>query len=245
MAGIILSLIIFSKLKRNNLFNLIKIYQLASLGQQTSGLLHDLANPLTGLNLSLYQLTRESSQIYLNQALTCSNKIQQIIEANRVQFQNINIENNFNLKTTIEQALEILHYPLIKQNIEVEINVNPQAELFGNQNTFRQIIINILNNTIEAYKILKKEKKIIEINLTIKPDSYYLIIRDQAGGITKSHLDSIFDPLFQTKSGSSTGLYLTKQLLQTDFQAKINLINCPAQGVQYCLSIPFDSTSYL
>ncbi len=244
LAGILITISILSKVRKdilNKQLQLLQIYQLASLGQQTTGLLHDLSNPLTGLNLSLYQLEQQQANPFLNQAVSCSQKIQQVIESNRVQFQNQFIDQCFNLKTTFEQAVDILHYPLVKENIRVIINISPQAELFGRQNSFRQIIINLLNNIIEAYQGQNTTDKTIQINLKVQPTHYYLTIRDQAGGINKSRLDKIFDPLFSNQTKTGLGLSLTKHMLKTDFKAQINVLNCPGQGSQFSLILPFNA----
>ena len=67
------------------------------------------------------------------------------------------------------------------------------------------MILNLINNSKDAFSNIKNRDKKIEILLK----NNIIIIKDNAGGVPKDIIDKIFDPYFTTKEqGKGTGLGL-------------------------------------
>jgi len=90
-------------------------------------------------------------------------------------------------------------------------------------NELIQVILNILNNAIDAYEnVTDTEKKII---ICIEENQQRLIINisDYAGGIDEENIKKIFEPYFSTKgkNGTGLGLYMSKMIIQKQFGGDI------------------------
>ena len=79
-----------------------------------------------------------------------------------------------------------------------------------------QVIVNILNNSKEAFESLKVEQKLIFLDIYQKKDKIYIEIKDNAQGIKENLLTRVFEPYFTTKfksQGIGVGLYMCYEII--------------------------------
>jgi len=92
---------------------------------------------------------------------------------------------------------------------------------------FKHLIINLINNSKDAFNENNiKERKIL-IKATTTQNHTSLTIKDNAGGIPKHAIKHIFEPNFTTKEvgkGTGIGLYMSTQILEK-MGAKIKVKN--------------------
>ncbi len=135
-----------------------------------------------------------------------------------------------NIYYIIDIALEMFEEVFQRYGISI-INKNTQKleNIFLYKNELLQVIINILNNSKDAF--LEKElTNLNKITLEYKElkKVQKIIISDNAGGIKKEILDKIFDPYFSTKNkqnGTGLGLYMSKTIIEKHFDGKIKVSN--------------------
>ena len=101
----------------------------------------------------------------------------------------------------------------IHQKIEVKIEGNESFSIEGIENEFKHLILNIINNSKDAFN----EKSIInqEIVISINSDEKKIELRDNAGGIPLDLIDDIFKANITTKEdgkGSGIGLYMSSKI---------------------------------
>jgi signal transduction histidine kinase len=81
-------------------------------------------------------------------------------------------------------------------NIQV-IRKDENINIIAYKNELIQVILNIINNSIDAFENKNISKKFIFIDIHEKNDKVVLIIKDNAGGIEKEIISRIFEPLRQ------------------------------------------------
>ena len=113
-----------------------------------------------------------------------------------------------------------------------EYDENNSYKIDGYFNELRQVVLNILANSKDAFEILMKEHKAVDGEINIKlideEDCIKITLSDNAGGIPENIISKIFNPYFSTKSaeqGTGIGLYLTKSIVEKFHDAKINVYN--------------------
>ncbi len=117
----------------------------------------------------------------------------------------------------------LLSSQLNQSNITVQISGDEDLCCLGYVNEFKQVILNLINNTKDACV----EKGIKECNIDIHADSkdglIILTLTDNAGGIPIDVLPTIFDPFVSTKGekGTGIGLSLAKTIIEENMQGKI------------------------
>jgi len=91
---------------------------------------------------------------------------------------------------------------------------NIDISFIGDERLLTQVLINLLNNSIEALKATESRK--IEIKVADSSDGGIKItITDNGPGISTDDLEKIFIPFYTTKeNGSGIGLSLARQIMR-------------------------------
>jgi two-component system, NtrC family, nitrogen regulation sensor histidine kinase NtrY len=114
------------------------------------------------------------------------------------------------------QSIEILmKSKMEEENIEFKISGKEyHKELIGDEKLLNQVIINILNNAMDALKDTKKKKISLNI-LEGQLGKLKIMIADNGTGIAPDEIEKIFIPFYTTKeNGSGIGLSLCRQIMR-------------------------------
>ena len=104
----------------------------------------------------------------------------------------------------------------------VTLHVEKDFSLFGNQNEFEQVILNLLNNAKEAIQT----RSISEPKIEIKINAPKVTVTDNAGGIDEKELNQIFEPYHTTKENNDgIGLYIAKTIIQNELKGRLHVEN--------------------
>ncbi len=192
--------------------------KMASLGNLTAGIAHEINNPLNfilgstnGLEEILSNtdlLKNEDVQVYLNCLKTGIDRITGIVSGlNQFSRDNLAMDEDCYLHSIIDNCLNVLSGQ-IKNRIEIEkCYFDSPFIIKGNVGKMHQVFLNLLTNSIQAIKDVGK----ITIKTTQTANNQKLIeIIDTGTGIDESIIDRITEPFFTTKEpGKGTGLGLT------------------------------------
>ncbi len=114
-----------------------------------------------------------------------------------------------------DQLEILLQHQLESQGISLRKILNPsELILFGDQNQIEQVLINLLQNAIQALE--DSEQKTITLRAYIdEAGKIILEVSDTGKGIEEEALGKIFIPFFTTKKkGSGIGLSISKQIMR-------------------------------
>ena len=143
----------------------------------------------------------------------------------------------------IDEVVEGFHNDLIKKNIKVINNFDFQGSLYCNRVALKQVITNIMSNSIKYNKV----SGCINIQSSTGNGWLKLEIIDNGHGITKDKLASIFRPFNKSRKlaivnqeGSGLGLPITKTLLDTH-DGTININSNKGKGTTVAISLPLIS----
>ncbi len=114
-----------------------------------------------------------------------------------------------------DQLEILLQNQLENQGITLEKELNPnELILFGDQTQIEQVLINLLQNAIQALDDAE-EKKITLRAFIDEAGKIIIEVSDTGKGIEEEALSKIFIPFFTTKKkGSGIGLSLSKQIMR-------------------------------
>lgn len=112
-----------------------------------------------------------------------------------------------NILKVIENTLVLIQDEFKKDHVQIEINQYEEMYLSTIENEFQHMILNLLNNSKDAFIENKLDDR--KININIYKDRLEVI--DNAGGIPEEIIANIFNVNFTTKKkGSGAGLYMSK-----------------------------------
>ena len=136
----------------------------------------------------------------------------------------------------LESALLLLKDNLLSHTVAVEVDIDETIQVSVIPNEFKHVILNIINNAIEAFKDNKIKGRKLTITSDISDLYYNLCITDNAGGISTNVIDNIFKPNFTTKKkGTGVGLSLSAMIL-SKIGATLSAQNV-MNGVKFTISV--------
>ena len=208
--------------------------RLASMGEMVGNIAHQWRQPLNSLSLIIQsfeiknlkgQLTDEFIQKQVQEGMRISNMMSKTIDDFRDFFNPNKSKEYFDLKTTIYETISFAQ----EKDIDITLNCKDGINIFGFKNEFSQVILNLLNNSVDQFnKISGKYDKKILIDVKSKDDKQIITFIDNAGGIKEDIIDKIFDPYFTTKhqaTGTGIGLFMSKQIIQKQMKGDITASN--------------------
>ncbi|EHQ1143266.1 PAS domain-containing sensor histidine kinase [Campylobacter jejuni] len=176
----------------------------SSLEQMISDIAHQWRQPLNELGIAMFQMKQNLkdekgfAEIY-SQSKDMIKNMSETIDVFRTLF-NKGVEQCVFIKETLNKALEIAFETIEKNHVNINIVSKSDYEVLAYENGLIRVFLNLILNSIEAFK--NKKRKIITINFSKFGKNYLKItIKDNAGGIDKENLDKIFQPFIESFQG--------------------------------------------
>lgn len=128
----------------------------------------------------------------------------------------------FDVRETIVSVLGLVEMEYGLQNIRIILKEEATVSAFGYANEYKQVILAILQNAKDALFQSKQDIMQIIIRIQKKDKRSLVTIEDNAGGIPKEIMKTIFNQYVTTKEkGSGLGLYIAKSVIEGNMQGKL------------------------
>jgi C4-dicarboxylate-specific signal transduction histidine kinase len=228
---------------------LVQAGKLATLGELTTGVAHELNNPLNNIDLflgnavDLIELAvADKGRIVgqLRQAMQQVRKATEIISHLRTFGRAAPASREpMPLRQVIERALSLMQEQLRLREIEVNIDLGPEEPwVMGNAIQMEQVFINLLTNARDA--MADSPCKAIRISGSAGAAAAELAFADTGHGIPPGLERLIFDPFFTTKDvGKGTGLGLSIAYgIIKEHGGTISVVSRPGEGATFLLQLP-------
>ena len=196
---------------------LLQSEKLAALGELTSGVAHELNNPLATVvgyaelldtDKNLPETVRRKVNTIHSEATRASHIVSNLLAYAR----RSSPEKSFVVvNDVLAAALEMRRYQLTGDNALITADfAEDLPPIWGDSLQLQQVFLNILNNAVQAVQSWRGSGEIQVssrlANLSGRP-AVRVVIEDNGPGIAPEHLRRVFDPFFTTKpTGEGTGL---------------------------------------
>lgn len=196
---------------------LIQSEKMASLGILTSGLSHELNNPLNfirGGKMSIEMKMKEENPEFLDSYGDYLNMIEEGVSRSTAVINGLNMFNDQSADSDENcDVHEILDNCLLVLNNEIQYNISVQKNYLAsssvikcNRGEIHQVYINLLLNAIHA----TSKNGIIQILTRFSNNYLYVLLKDNGHGIADEHIENVTTPFFTTKEpGQGVGLGLS------------------------------------
>ncbi|HMH83747.1 MAG TPA: ATP-binding protein [Gemmatimonadales bacterium] len=228
---------------------LVQAGKLATLGELTTGVAHELNNPLNNIGLfvgnavDLIELAgTEKEQIVgeLRHAMQQVRKATQIISHLRTFGRAAPASREaISLRQVIERALSLMQEQLRLREIEITVDLGPvEPVVLGNAIQLEQVFINLLTNARDA--VAGSPRKAIWISGSARSGVVEVAFADTGPGIPAGLERRIFDPFFTTKDvgkGTGLGLSITYGIIK-EHGGTISVVSAPGEGATFLIHLP-------
>ena len=217
-----------------------------------AGVAHEIRNPLNAINIIAQRLEIEfipqqdaeeynSLVAIVRQEIARLNQIiKQFLEFSRPAPLNLT---NTNANQYFQSLIDFIAKGFASKNIQIQsiLNINASIHIKIDQDKFRQVIINLCKNSIEAINESNRaENGLILINISQDERKILIKIEDNGVGISENDLAKIYNLYFTNKKqGSGLGLSLVHQII-SEHNASIHCTSQPNVGTSFLISLNID-----
>ncbi len=239
---------------------LIESEKMASIGILTAGLAHELNNPLNyiagmadPIKQDLEELTEQidpSKSDTANELITeIRNLLSMMVDGAQKATSIIRnlldisprgpegVDRLFNLNEIVSATASLISKS--NQKIAINVDLKDSIDIIGNQVEVNQVIINIIQNAMDALD--STDHPTINIVGTKSLDSFELSISDNGEGMAPEEYQKIFEPFYTTKApgkGTGLGLYISYSIIKKH-GGKISVESEEGKGTTFIINLPF------
>lgn len=228
---------------------LVQAGKLATLGELSTGIAHELNNPLNNIGLfvgnavDLLQLGGgNEAQIAssLRNAMRQVRKGSEIISHLRTFGRAAPVSRErISMKHVIDRAISLMQEQFKLRQIEIIVDCELEsAVVLANPIQLEQVFINLLTNARDA--VADSPRKAICISGAVRSNMLEVTFADSGPGIPSGLERRIFDPFYTTKQvgkGTGLGLSITYGIIR-DHGGTISVLSRPQEGATFLITLP-------
>ena len=148
-----------------------------------------------------------------------------------------------NVLKVAENAIGCIGRDFAKDNITVQLQIDPTLRVRANENQLLQVMFNLVNNARQA--MLGRRGRLTLDASELKGEQIEINVRDTGSGISAEDLPHIFEPFFSTKSdaakpdqrGLGLGLAICCDIIE-ELNGQIAVASQPNIGTTFTITLP-------
>lgn len=240
---------------------MVRVDKLASLGELSAGIAHEIRNPLAGMKTSIQvlakKITGESEHILIDGVLSEIDRLNEIVtDLLKFSGPSPSFPGPVDIRSVLTKTLDLLKEKIKKSGVTIEKRYEkPIGDTYLDREQIQQVFLNLMLNAINAMphggKLIISMKNINDhdrlrekITRSFDPVSptgknfMEVSITDTGPGIKKENLQRVFNPFFTTDpNGTGLGLPITHKLLEKN-NAYIHISSKAKKGCHVSLILP-------
>ena len=236
------------KEKERLIYGLMKANKTAATGALSASIAHELNQPLGASNLNIQFLKMKLEKGMLNpelgkeilDSLEYDNKrAATIVKSLRSIFtEGESNTQEVQLGYLISSVLDIVKPELKSKNIQIQLRVDDDLLIQVNSAEIEQVILNLLNNAIQALAKSGTLQRHIAIEATKVGEAVRLSVSDNGPGVPADFKSHLFELLSTTKqTGMGLGLWLCKHIV-TRYSGSIHHEDIVGGGARFVIKLP-------
>lgn len=227
------------RLRESQIEELVTLQQFADLGQNTTVILHELANQLATISLDIED---GSDSERLGNIKETIKEVEHLIAEANAKLKTHEPE-SFDVENRLQIHLEKFKYQTAKAKVKLHFHsagkIPHPLLVYGDPYRLEQVVTILINNSLEAYaKLNRIMKRGIDVTLVSSDTSVIIQVRDFGTGIPESVSRDIFTSNRTTKAnGHGIGLYVSRHIIRDHFHGSIKLLSS-TKGTCFEITLP-------
>jgi two-component system, NtrC family, sensor kinase len=225
---------------------IIRAERLATIGELSAGVVHELNNPLTSITVYAEYLQRKlattgSDPNDLEKLRRIGASAQRILRFSRELVQYARPASSeieaADLCAVVEQSLSFCEHLFEPEVVELRRDLQPVPVVSAVKGQFEQVVINLLTNAVHAIG----GRGVIEVRVHRTSETRIALeIGDSGPGVPAADRVRIFEPFFTTKpdgKGTGLGLSIVRNIVE-QHRGEIQVDESPLGGARFVVSLP-------
>ncbi|WP_432734872.1 ATP-binding protein [Maridesulfovibrio sp. FT414] len=222
---------------------LVQAQKLSSIGTLSSGIAHQLNNPLNNISTScqiLEERTKGADSLadrmmnnIMQETLRARDIVKGLLEFSR---ESEYSPGPIKIKSIMESSMNLVSSQ-VPSNISLSMDIPAEIMVNADRRKMQEAFINLLINSIQA---IDDRPGSITISATADEKQTEIAISDTGPGIPPDILERIFDPFFSTKEvgqGTGLGLYIVYGIVEKH-QGTIRAESKQGKGTTFVITLP-------
>jgi signal transduction histidine kinase len=224
--------------------------RIATMGQLTASIAHEVKQPLTAAaagKAGLNWLTRsapeieeakesvESSRKAIDRAIQIIERIHQLVKKTSPEKQRLDVNE------TIVEVIELVHGEILKNGVVVRTELaDCLPPIQGDRVQLQQVILNLLVNAIQAMSNVSDGTRELAVTTGVVKSggAVHVTVRDSGPGLSPENLSRLFEPFYTTKpEGMGMGLSICRSIIEAH-GGRLWTIRCEPQCALFQFTIP-------
>ena len=236
------------KEKERLIYGLMKANKTAATGALSASIAHELNQPLGASNLNIQFLKMKLEKGVINPEL--GKEILDSLEEDNKRaativksLRSIFTDGQTNAQETqlgdlVAKVLDIVKPELKSKNIQIQLSVDDDLPIKVNSAEIEQVILNLLNNAIQALANSGTLQRRIAIEAMKVGNSVHFSVSDNGAGVPADFQSHLFELLNTTKqTGMGLGLWLCKHIV-TRYGGSIHYQDAIGGGARFIVELP-------
>ncbi|WP_163539993.1 ATP-binding protein [Gracilibacillus sp. YIM 98692] len=220
---------------------LIESEKLSAIGKLSTGLAHEIRNPLTSI-IGLTQLLKENNhknkylEIITGELERMKNLVNQFVSLGKP---TIIDRVDCNLNELISDTVELMNSNARLHNVDIYVEPsNTNTKVYIDKSKFKQVLINFIKNAFEAMP--NGGNVCIQLKSDLKRDEIHICVKDEGEGMTEEEVKNLGTPFFTTKeSGLGMGLPICFDIIHSH-HGRIKVDSVKGKGTEVHIVLPLN-----
>jgi signal transduction histidine kinase len=202
---------------------LMRAEKLASAGRLSAAIAHEVNNPLEGLVNLIYLARGEDDLQKIRRHLTeADRELQRIAHITRQSlgfYRETSVAGSFRPDVVTREVFDFYSSRAAISHVRLHVNIKTEEKAFGNAGELRQVLSNLLANSLDACK--GGDVICVRVRAALSPRDptqrgVRISVADNGCGIHPEYMERIFEPFFTTKkdTGTGLGLWVSRELIE-------------------------------
>lgn len=233
--------------EKSFLKDLEQLGRLATVGQITAGVAHELNNILTSIlgwtqighqNANSESTTTSSLEIIDGNARRARDIASKLLDMSK---EGSDPLRPVSIVKIVEEVLKLLSWEMTSARIQVVQFFDTEEHIWGDENSLSQVFINIIRNAMDAMP----DGGTLQVLVSKKDTQVETVIADTGPGIDDEIIGRVFNPFFSTKQrsdssthgGTGLGLAICRDIIEK-LSGHIEVTSEPGRGTRFTISLP-------
>lgn len=147
---------------------------------------------------------------------------------------------NINVNEVVEEVYELMKHTADTKEIEIDLSTSQLPNITGDRDKLKQAIINLVDNAIKY----SEARAQISMVTRLEENKCVIIVEDTGVGMSKEHLNRIFERFYRidkarsrAQGGTGLGLAIVKHIV-LNFRGTIDVESEIGKGTRFTIRIP-------